>query len=115
MRDNELNYLVKLVRIDGSSVDLVETKDFSRAKETWQSSYEQWAESVAERRPFVVEEPAETGYITAFDPSLIREILILPVELEQKSDNPYKKRMRKEGLTAMFNSVGSELKDGGYS
>jgi hypothetical protein len=115
MKETELNYLVKLIRVDGSSVDLVETKEFNKAKEIWQQSYLQWTDAVAERKPFVVEEPSDTGYITAFDPSLIREILILPVRLEEKSDNPYKQRMRKEGFSAMMGAQGGDLLDGGYS
>lgn len=115
MENNELNYVVKLVRTDGSSVDLVETKEFSRAKEIWQGAYAQWTEVVAERRPFVIEEPADNGYITAFDPSLIREILILPVELQPKDDNPYRNRMRSQGFSATFpGTSGGDLMDGGY-
>jgi len=113
MEKNELNYIVKLIRVDGSTVDLVETKEFNRAKEIWKESYTQWSESVAERRPFVVEEPCDTGFITAFDPSLIREILILPISLEEKSPNPYKNRMRTQGLAATMQ--GGDLMDGGYT
>jgi hypothetical protein len=116
MEEKELNYIVKLVRIDGTSVDLVETKEFSRAKDAWKASYMQWTEAVSERKPFVIEEPADNGYITAFDPSLIREILILPTEPIQKEDNPYKKRMRREGFSATFPTIaGGDLMDGGYT
>lgn len=115
MEKNELNYVVKLVRVDGSAIDLVETKEFNRAKEIWRKSYTQWTDSVAERKPFVIEEPCDNGFITAFDPSLIREILILPVTLEAKSDNPYKQRMRKQGLSAMMSVAGNDLMDGGYT
>ena len=114
MEKSELNYLVKLIRVDGTTVDLVETKDFSKAKEIWSESHAQWTEAVSERRPYLIEDPADNGYITAFDPSLIREILILPVELEEKSDNPYKQRMRKQGLSSMVAAQGEGLMDGGY-
>ena len=70
---------------------------------------------MAERQPFVVEEPCDTGYITAFDPSLIREILIVPVQLEEKSPNPYKQRMRNQGLSAMIGVGANDLTDGGYT
>ena len=105
-------YLVKLVRIDGNTVDLVETNDFSRAKEVWKGFYEQWAESSAERKPFVIEEPCDNGFITAFDPSLIQEIMILPLSKVPETDNPYKRRMNKEGLGPMMS--GTDLMDSGY-
>ena len=41
MEKNELNYIVKLIRVDGSTVDLVETKEFNKAKEIWKQSYTQ--------------------------------------------------------------------------
>lgn len=114
MEEKELNYIVKLVRVDGTAVDLVETKEFSKAKEIWKASYTQWTDAVSERKPFIIEEPADNGFITAFDPSLIREILILPLGPAQKDDNPYKKRMRQEGFSATFPTFGGDLMDGGY-
>ena len=114
MEKSELNYVVKLVRVDGTTIDLVETKDFSKAKGVWLKGHTQWTDAVADRRPFLIEEPADNGYITAFDPSLIHEILILPVELEAKSDNPYKQRMRNQGLSSMVVGGVEGLMDGGY-
>jgi len=112
---NPAKYLVKLIRNDGSTVDLVETSEFSEAKEVWKESYSKWTTSVSERIPFIVDKPTETGFMTAFDPSLIREILILPLQNKQESDNPYYNRMNKEGLSAMLGGgISSELTDGGY-
>jgi hypothetical protein len=115
MSKEDLNYVVKLVRKDGNTVDLVETKEFSVAKSVWGKSHAQWAAAVEERRPYLIEEPCDNGFITAFDPSLIQEILILPVELQEQTDNPYKRRMQKEGFGGMFpGQGGSDLQDGGY-
>lgn len=115
MSGNQLIYLVKLLRNDGSAVDLVETNEFSKAKEVWEESYTKWTDSVADRKPFVVSQPTDSGFMTAFDPSLIREILILPLTRQEESDNPYTKKMNKEGLSSMLGKgISSELTDGGY-
>lgn len=112
---NSVNYVVKLLRADGQIIDLVETIEFSMAKEVWKNAYLQWTESVSERRPFIVEEPSDNGFITAFDPSLIKEITIVPVEVQKQTDNPYKRRMNQQGFTATFPTIQGDILDGGYS
>lgn len=107
----ELTYLVRIVRIDERVIDLVETDDFSEAKGIWQKAHEQWTLAVSERRPFLVVEPI----VTAFDPSLIREVIVFPIQKQQKTDNPYKAKMQEKGLSAMFeSSVYGNVLDQGY-
>lgn len=114
MKESQIIYLVRLYKVDSTSVDLVETTEFNKAKEVWKESYEQWTASVAERRPFVIEEPSDNGFITAFDPSLICEIAILPVGKQPKEANPYQRRMQQEGFGGTFPGGGSDIIDGGY-
>ena len=106
---------MRIIRADGVNVDLVETEDFNDAKKTWETAYLQWQECVQERKPFVVEYPAKTSFITAFDPSVIREVVVLPVSLQKPSDNPYQNRMQKHGLGAMMGQPAGDLLDNGYS
>lgn len=114
MENKELNYLVRIIRADGVNVDLVETEVFNDAKKIWEAAYSQWQECVTERKPYVVDQPAKTSFITAFDPSIIREVVILPVSLQKHSDNPYQNRMQKSGLSAMMGQPMGDLQDSGY-
>lgn len=114
-KEETLTYVVVLAKKDGTNVDLVETNDFNEAKEIWKLGHEQWTSSVAERKPFLIEEPSDNGFITAFDPSLISEIAILPKEVEQVEKNPYKRRMQTQGFSSTFPGGGSQLMDGGYT
>jgi hypothetical protein len=111
-KEENLTYLVKLLKKDGTNVDLVETEDFNEAMSIWKLGHEQWTSAVAERKPFLIEEPSDNGYITAFDPSLIIEICILPKVQQQTEANPYKRRMNSQGFSATFPG-GGQLLDGG--
>ena len=114
--EQKVVYLVKVLRLDEKDIDLVETEEFSVANEIWEKAYTDWTLAVSERRPFVVKEPMEGQLMTAFDPSLIKEILLIPIELSSKGNNPYHQRMNKTGLGSMLNNtiVAGQNLDGGY-
>lgn len=107
-------YRVIIFRRDGNHLEGFESEDFDQAKGKWLEYQEQWVEKFKEAQPFILEEPV----VTAFDPGLILEISVLPVQEQKQSNNPYKKQMQKEGLTNTLNSMTGtnyNLLDGGYN
>lgn len=102
-------YAVVLYRADGHDKVLLESDNFDACMSKWQELRTEWTTSVAEKRPFVLKKPM----VTAFDPSLVREICISVVpEIMKQSDNPYVSNMQAKGLTNMLG--GASVLDGGY-
>lgn len=117
MSEQTMHYIVAIVRVDKEEpIVLSRTDNFDEAKELWIKTHQEWTSAVAERRPFILEEP----FLTAFEPSLIREVVVAPKTVTKDThDNPYKKSMQRTGLTAALQNntfqSGSDILDGGYS
>lgn len=93
---------------------LTQADKFEDAKKVWNFAHEEWKNSVTEKRPFILEQPI----VTAFDPSLVLEILVTPIRSQaRKSSNPYERATQRHGFTEVFNNptgtVG-DLTDQGY-
>ena len=110
MNTKKEKYLIAILRKDGNHVFDLETENFEEAKKQWSKLIEYWESCIKEHKPFIV----TTTQISAFDPSLIYEIVIRPsTTLESDSSNPYKKRMMNNGLNKMFG--GPDILDSGFS
>ena len=110
---SNLIYQVLIIRRDGTHIMAFETKDFEESKQRWRSLTDNWLKSLKEETTFELEEPI----ITAFDPGLIQEVTIAPVEEQSKETNPYKANTQQNGLgTSLQNFTGgmNGLTDSGY-
>ena len=67
-------YVVRMFRKDGEVLDLLKSDDFKKCKALWVNVTKQWQECHKEAQVFLLEKPI----ITAFEPGLISEILVLP-------------------------------------
>jgi hypothetical protein len=104
-------YEVVLFRNDGEHIIATQTEKYDSAFECWDKLTRDWTLAIKEKIPFIMKEPL----ITSFDPGLVKEILLRPLNEvpEAKYDNPYSKKMMREGLSGMI-GTGSEILDGGY-
>ena len=110
---SKLRYQVLIVRRDGAHINAFESEDFDEAKAKWRKITDQWMESLKSEIAFELEEPI----VIAFDPGLILEVSIAPVETNQKEDNPYKQSMSQNGLgnsLQTFTGGMDGLSDKGY-
>lgn len=107
-------YEVLIIRNDQNHIMALQSDNYDKCFERWEELTKVWTEAVEGSKPFVLKDPV----ITAFNPGLIREITVRPVmtTTESKNDNPYHKRMLKNGLSNMLDNVtgDSDLLDGGY-
>lgn len=107
-------YEILIIRNDQNHISALQSDNYDKCFERWEELTKIWTEAVEGEKPFVLKDPI----VTAFNPGLIREITIRPVMTvsESKNENPYHKRMMKDGLSATLNNVtgGSDLLDGGY-
>jgi len=111
-------YEVVILRLDGQHIVAVRTDNYDECYEKWQKLHAEWTETSNENRPFVLMEPV----ITAFNPTLIKEITLIPVveQTASKYNNPYQSEMVNKGLTETLNKYkgagqqGGDLLDNGY-
>lgn len=106
-------YEVQIIRIDQNHIVALTSDNYDKCFERWEELTKIWTEAIDGKKPLVLKDPV----VTAFDPGLVREITVRPVMTvpASKNDNPYHKRMVKEGLSNMLNNpAGSDLLDGGY-
>lgn len=114
--EKKLIYAVILFRKDGSTIVLEESPNYDSCFSCWQKHHELWEVSAKETKPFVITSPV----VTAFEPGMISEIKLIPVNSEELSEkaqnNPYFKRMASTGLGSMLQGnigYGSDILDGG--
>lgn len=110
---SKMIYQVLIIRRDGSCINAFESEEFDKSKERWKELKDQWVKNLKEQTAFELEEPI----VTAFDPGLISEVTIAPVQEQHKENNPYKERMNRNGLgDSLQNFTGGidGLKDNGY-
>ncbi len=107
-KSNNLVYAVLILRTDGQHLEIVSSTNYDKCFEVWKKLTEEWTTSVKEQKPFIVEDPV----ITAFSPSLIYEVKLIPVVSEDivgRSNNPYSKKMYDEGFGKTFPTHGRDL------
>lgn len=111
MAKEKMVYAVIIFRRDSEHIQVIESTDYDKCYEKWKSLQLEWTASAKEQRPFILEDPV----ITAFTPSVIYEIKLIPVmseEMISKSHNPYQQRMTQNGFSNMFPQAGTDLLSG---
>jgi len=94
-------YGVIILRTSGDHIQAAESSDYNKCYERWKILQQEWTSASKEQRPFVLEDPV----VTAFSPSMIYEIKLIPVMTEQmasNSHNPYQKNMNQNGFSSTF-------------
>lgn len=101
-------YEVIILRTDGQHIIAESSTEYEKCYSKWTILHNIWKEAAKEQQPFVIEEPI----VTAFSPSMIYEIRLIPVlpqEEEVKSNNPYKRQMQEQGFGKTFPNQGYDL------
>jgi len=97
-------YEVIMMRRDTPLV-IMQSENFDECYERWKVLHSQWAEAIKEVKPFVLEDPI----LTAFEPGMIYEIILQPIQaapsMNVNPNNPYYKNMMEHGLSK---SLGNE-------
>lgn len=106
MAKEKLVYGVIVFRSDGQHIQAIESTDYDKCYERWKALQSEWAVAAKEQRPFVLEDPV----VTAFAPSMIYEIKLIPVMTEEMaqtaSKNPYASKMATQGFSQAFPGAG---------
>lgn len=106
----KLVYSVFVLRTDGEHILVLESDDYDKCFEKWKLILQEWKDSAKEQRPFELTDPL----VTAFSPSMIFEVRIVPREVEvNNSHNPYHKKMQEQGLSRTFPGSGVDILDRG--
>ena len=111
-------YEVLVLRVDQQHITAIRSESYDECYETWEALHSEWCESSDNNRPFVMKKPL----ITVFNPTLIKEITLVPVveQAASKNNNPYQQEMINRGLTETLNKYRGQgapqgdLLDGGY-
>lgn len=101
MAKEKMVYSVVVFRQDQQHIVVTESTDYDKCYASWKALQTEWAAASKEQRPFVLEDPV----VTAFTPSLVYEIKLVPVmteEMASKSHNPYQARMNSQGFGQTF-------------
>ena len=104
-------YALHVLRRDEQHISVLESTDYDKVFEAYKELSEQWGNCVKTQTPFSLSTPV----VTTFDPGLIYEITIRPIQspiVASKYDNPYAKDMMKNGLQNPFGT--GPVLDGGY-
>ena len=108
-KEQQMVYGVLICRSDGQHIEAIESTDYKKCYECWQSLNKEWASAAKDQRPFVLEDPV----VTAFSPSMIYEIKLIPImsqEMAQSAtNNPYAKRMTEQGFGKTFPGANVDL------
>lgn len=107
----QLTYSVVIYRKDNNHIIVSETVEYKQAETLWEELQQKWQTAHKEAIPYILKEPE----ITAFEPGLIFEIKIEAQTMNtinnMNHDNPYVKRMMKQGFSNTFSSQGQNLVD----
>ena len=102
-------YQVLIMRTNGDHIPIIESPDYDKCYERWKELHTLWTSCAKETKPFVLEEPV----VTAFSPTMIYEINLVPVSTQDmassKSNNPYQKAMHERGFSGTFPTQGRDL------
>jgi len=102
---NKQEYELCIFTKTGKKLVVEKSTNFDEVFVKWKEVKDLWSTSIKEQKPFELTKPI----VTAFDPGLIFEITVLPVEetvTAKHSNNPYANQMQKEGLGSMLGSRG---------
>lgn len=105
-KEEQVVYGVIVFRTDGQHVVVLENPNFDVCYAEWEKLHEAWTTSVKEQQPFKLTSPV----VTAFSPSMIYEIKLLPTNTQQnvsKSHNPYYNAMNTNGFSQTFPTSGA--------
>lgn len=110
-KEKPQKYVVFILRKDSQHLEALVTEKFNEAKTLYETLTEEWTKAIHEKTPFSLSTPV----VTSFDPGLIYEITVRPMEepLSTDDDNPYKKNMMSKGLSAT-RQFSHPVLDGGY-
>jgi hypothetical protein len=111
MSKEKMVYAVVIFRTDSQHIQIMESADYDKCYEKWKFLHTEWTASTKEQRPFILEDPI----VTAFTPSVVYEIKLLPImseEMSVKSNNPYQQKMNQSGFSNMFAQSGTDLLSG---
>ncbi len=101
-KPDEIVYETWILRRDQQHIAVVVSTDFEKCYKVWEELQAQWAECAKEVKPFVLKDPV----LTAFEPGLIYEITLRPVESPVSnavnSKNPYAREMLNRGFSDVF-------------
>ena len=102
-------YQVVILRTNGDHLSILETDNFQQCFSKWEELHTQWQECVKNNCPYIIQEPI----ITAFTPSMIYEISVVPVAPRDmnKTHNPYERQMYEQGFGKTFPGQGYDLLD----
>ena len=117
MTASKQEYEVVIFRKDGQNLSCFKSFEYSKCKENWQEYLEKWSACAKETIPFSLVVTGPEPLVTAFEPGMISEIKILPVqEHQQPSDNPFANQMQQQGLhnTMRGYNQGPDILDNGY-
>lgn len=101
MSKEKLVYSVVILRQDQQHISVIDSIDYDKCYARWVSLQIEWAQASKDQRPFILEDPV----VTAFTPSMIYEIKLIPImteEMASKSHNPYQQQMNKQGFGNVF-------------
>ena len=102
MAQAKMVYEVVILRQDGNHLSIIQSTDYDKCYEKWKALQTEWTNSVKEQKPFILEDPV----VTAFSPSMIYEIKLIPImaeDLAQSSTkNPYAQKMNQNGFGQTF-------------
>lgn len=108
-------YEVLVLRNDGQHMVAKSSDNYDTCFEAWKSLVAKWENAITNKIPLSIVEPV----VTAFDPGLIKEILLRPLMKvpESRYDNPYQKEMMNKGLSGVLkpgNVLNPDIMDEGY-
>jgi hypothetical protein len=103
-------YELWILRNDERHILVGVSEDFEKLYETWKELHSKWKGCSDENAPYILEDPI----VTAFNPILIKEIILTIKESNRQisSNNPYERRMQEHGFGNSRPPV--DLLDGGY-
>ena len=108
-KQEQMIYGVIVFRSDQQHVTVLESADYDACYEKWKLIQQEWTSAAKEQRPFILEAPV----VTAFAPSMIYEIALLPVMTKELADkasrNPYASQMSEKGFNRTFPGAGQDL------
>jgi len=108
MSNKTMVYQVVLLRTNGDHISILESDNYDKCYERWKELHTLWTACAKEVKPFVLEEPV----VTAFSPSMIYEINLIPMSQQptaSNAHNPYQKAMQEQGFSRTFPGQGRDL------
>lgn len=108
--EQKIKYNVIVMKKAQDHIFMIETENYDEAYKVWKETKDKWTNAIKEQIPFELESPI----VTAFDPGMIYEITLVPIEAATNvnSNNPYKRNAQAKGFSNTFGANG--MLDQGY-